>query len=111
MNTEEQASRITQVEKDTASMKSDIRGIYSTMGEIKNAFVKFQDNSKPDIRGLFISILATCTFLVTIGGLAMAPMYNNQAKVEAATLSLSDKVYDINDRLARLEGPLTRRTE
>ena len=80
-------SRIGILEKQSAAQSTDIRGIYAGLEEIRDVLVRIQDNARPNLGGMFLALLATCTFLVTIGGLAMAPVYREQGRAyEALTL-------------------------
>jgi len=69
-------SRISELEQQQAATATDIRGIYAGMDEIRNVLVRMQENAKPNLVGLFLAGLFTCTFMVTVGGLALAPAYN-----------------------------------
>jgi len=67
--------RISDLEKDHSGMKTDIRGIYAGLEEIREAVIRLAENAKPNLTGLFLVLLATCTFLITVGGLTMAPAF------------------------------------
>lgn len=84
-------SRITEHDKQIAAMVTDIRGIYSNIDEIRNVLVRIQDGAKPNLGGMFLVLIATCTFLVTIGGLTMAPVYRDLTRMyEVQDKTLTD---------------------
>ena len=72
---------ISELKQDNSVVKTDIRGIYAGMDEIRDVLVRMQENSKPNLGGMFVVLLATCTFLVTIGGLTMAPVFRELGRI------------------------------
>ena len=73
-------NRLSEVERQSAAQSTDIRGIYAGLDEIRDVLVRIQESAKPNLGGMFLVLLATCTFLVTIGGLTLAPIYRDQAR-------------------------------
>lgn len=97
-------TRLGTLETQSAAQSTDIRGIYAGLDEIRDVLVRMQESAKPNLGALFLVLLATCTFLVTVGGLALAPVYRDRAqayaKIEANTL----QILESRERIAWLEG-------
>jgi len=74
-------NRLTELEQHRAATTSDIRGIYAGLDEIRDVLVRLQENNKPNVGGMFLALLATCTFIVTIGGLSLAPIYRDLSRM------------------------------
>lgn len=97
--------RIGALEKSDAAKATDIRGIYGALDEIRDVLVRMQENARPNLGGMFLVLLATCTFLVTIGGLTMAPIYREQARTSAALVQLMKHQNDMAlDRFTNADG-------
>ena len=86
------STRLNVLEREAAATRSDIRGIYSGLDEIRAVLVRIQEGSKPNLNAMFIAILAACSIMITIGGLAIAPI--NQT---------IDKIYDDQQRLSKIQ--------
>lgn len=74
-------TRIGELERQSAAQSTDIRGIYAGLDEIRDVLVRMQESAKPNVSGMFMVLLATCAFLVTIGGLSMAPVYRDLTRL------------------------------
>ena len=101
---ENNESRVSELERQSAAQSTDIRGIYAGLDEIRDVLVRMQENAKPNLGALFLVLLATCTFLVTVGGLALAPVYRDQARVYDRIESSEARMLESRERVARLEG-------
>ena len=88
MSTNTNESRLNLIEQKTSAQATDIRGIYGALDEIRDVLVRMQESSKPNIMGYFIVLIATCTFLVTIGGLTLAPLYRDNVRVSTSLIEL-----------------------
>jgi len=98
-------SRIAELERDQAATTTDIRGIYAGMEEIRDVLVRIQESAKPNIGMLFIALLATCTFFVTIGGLALAPIYRDMARFDTQIMEFQNTQNTIQQsRFTRANG-------
>lgn len=82
--------RLSELERQSAAQSTDIRGIYAGLDEIRDVLVRIQESAKPNLGGMFLVLLATCTFLVTIGGLTMAPVYREQSRTYEALRTVMD---------------------
>ena len=76
--------RIGTLERHSAAQIETNRGIFGALEEIRDVMTRIQENNRPNLGGMFLVLLATCTFLVTIGGLTMAPVYREQARTYEA---------------------------
>ena len=84
-------ARLNLIEQRSSAQATDIRGIYGALDEIRDVLVRMQESSKPNIMGYFLILLATCTFLVTIGGLTLAPLYRDNVRLSEAIIALKDE--------------------
>jgi hypothetical protein len=105
-------------------LETDVRGLYGAIDEIREVLVRMQDNTRPNVQALVVGALAVCSFLVTIGGLTVAPIWRNvddlngeiariERKVGTAEARLTERMYrderlllDEIRRQARIEGAL-----
>ena len=95
--------RISDLERQHAAITTDIRGIYAGLDEIRDVLVRIQENAKPNLNALFFTILATCTFLMTIGGLTLAPAYRELGRHDdelTRIQHLAGNQYELLGRLA-----------
>lgn len=99
-------AELSTLKTQSATQSTDIRGIYGALEEIRDAFVRFQENSRPNLGGMFLVLVATCTFLITAGGLALAPMYKAQDVSRVTMRTDRTHIIENRERLARLEGVL-----
>ena len=76
------SSRLNALEQQAATTSTDIRSIYAGIDDIRDVLVRIQENARPNMAGLFIAVLATCTFLVTIGGLVILPINRELSEVQ-----------------------------
>jgi hypothetical protein len=94
-------TKVSHLETEMASIKSDVRGLYTGIEEIREVLVRMQENTRPNVQALVVGALAVCSFLVTIGGLTVAPIWRG--------------IDDINSEITRVEGKVgtteTRLTE
>ncbi len=97
-------AELSTLKTQSAAQSTDIRGIYGAIDEIRDAFVRFQENARPNIGAMFLVLIATCTFLVTAGGLALMPLKREQAV--ALENARTDRIHILEnrERLARMEG-------
>ena len=89
------SGRVAKLESDGAAMRSDIRGIFAGLDEIRDVLVRMQDNARPNLGGMFMVLLATCTFLVTVGGLSLAPLYNDMAQLYESQARAAEATADL----------------
>ena len=83
-------SRIGLLEKQSAAQATDIRGIYAGLEEIRDVLVRMQESAKPNLGGMLLVLIATCAFLVTLGGLTMAPVHREQDRSYDAITILAE---------------------
>lgn len=74
-------TRLSEVERQSAAHTTELRSIYAGLDEIRDVLVRMQENAKPNIGGMFLLLLATCTFFVTVGALSLAPVYRDLARL------------------------------
>ena len=99
------AAKVSKLETDQASMRSDIRGIFAGLDEIREVLARMQENARPNLGGLLITVIAVCTFLVTVGGLAMAPIYRNQTRMAVELTRIHEQqVQMIGNRFTAEDG-------
>ena len=98
-------SRIGVLEKQDAAMERDIRGILGGLEEIRDVLVRMQENARPNLGGMFLILLATCTFFVSIGGLALAPIYREQGRTSTALVEILNTQNDMRaNRFTSFDG-------
>jgi len=73
--------RISTLENQSIAHETSLENIYAGLEEIRNVLVRMQDNARPNLGGMFLVLLATCTFIVTIGGLSLAPVYRDLSRL------------------------------
>jgi hypothetical protein len=83
-------SRIGEHDKQLSAQSTDIRGIYGALDEIRDVLVRMQESAKPNLGGMFLVLLATCTFLVTVFGLSLAPVYRDQGRAYEALAAIME---------------------
>ena len=96
--------RVSELERHAAATSTDIRGIYAGLDEIRDVLVRIQENAKPNLGGLFVVLLATCTFLVTIGGLTMAPVFRELARINEVQTVSSNILMERTGVIGRIEA-------
>lgn len=100
-------SKISKLEMETAAIKSDIRGLFAGLNEIRDVLVRMQENNRPNVNGLLIGGLALASFLVTIGGLTVTPIWRSIGDHEQDLLQLDARIYqtekEISERIYRNE--------
>lgn len=103
-------SKISKLEMETAAIKSDIRGLFAGLNEIRDVLVRMQENNRPNVNGLLIGGLALASFLVTIGGLTVTPIWRSIGDHEQDLLQLDARIYqtekEISERIYRNEDLL-----
>ena len=90
-------TRLGEVERQSASHTTELRSIYAGLDEIRDVLVRIQENSKPNIGGMFLILLATCTFFVTVGGLSLSPVYRDLTRLYEVTAAM-DKEQEANHK-------------
>jgi hypothetical protein len=95
---------ISELKQDNSVVKTDIRGIYAGMDEIRDVLVRMQENAKPNIGGMFLVLLATCTFMVTVGGLTLAPLYRGMTGVTTHQVKQDEILMERTGILGRMEA-------
>lgn len=97
--------RLGQLEQDSAAQSRDITGLYAGLEEIRDVLIRMQESAKPNLNALFLVLLATCTFIVTIGGLTLAPIYREQARAYEALTRLQEAQGEVaSTRFTREDG-------
>ena len=97
-------AELSTLKTQSAAISTDIGNIYGAIDEIRDAFVRSQENAKPNLGAMIAILLATCTFLVTVGGLALAPVYRDMAATHDTIQTNSVNILEIVAGQARIEG-------
>ena len=92
--------KISRLETETAAIKSDIRGLYGGVDEIRDVLKNMQMSNRPNINALFIASIAVCSFFVTIGGLTVSPIWREMNELNGRIQVLNENDSIIEERLS-----------
>lgn len=82
--------RLIEVERAQAVTTSDIRGIFAGLDEIRAVLTRMQENNKPNLGGLFLALIATLSFFLTVGGLSLAPLYRDLSRIDSSMYNIQE---------------------
>ena len=86
-------ARLGQLEKQSSAQAETNRNIEHSINEIRDWLANWQENSKPNMGVQIMVLIAACTFMVTVGTLALQPTKNSVGMLQITVAELQKEVY------------------
>lgn len=103
----ELSRRVGDMEQTNASTQSDIRTVFNMLESLATQVDRLVVARQPNMVNYIMALVAVCTFVVTIGGLALWPLHNSVGKLEKQDDITREILRDINaDRFTGAEAQL-----
>jgi hypothetical protein len=90
------ADRLSQVEANSAGVRSDIKSLFSSVEKMTYQLDRMMDRTRPNTLALFGAMISLVSLIAVIGVLAFAPVYRAMDEIKTSDITMENSIDAIN---------------
>lgn len=103
--------RIGEMEARDAATQSDIRTLFNMLESLATQVDRIVQNSRPNLVSYILTLVAVCTLVITIGGLALWPLHKSVERLDNAHEREEQRINELEKQASYMEGYMDAKRE